>query len=131
MTLIIKEELPFAILESLDFCNCVELCNLKFIPLMINSTAISDLIMSHFCTTKAEIKALLASKLNISLIRDFLTSTNGCSIFRITAHRIAHDFKPRTTIIAMKQVICQHTFLYLTNHLHTVLLEYNIVDNIP
>lgn len=97
---------------------------------MIKSTAISDSIMSHFRTTKAEMKALLASEPNISLTGDCWTSTNGRSIFGITAHWITQDFKPRESIIGMKQVLGQHTGLNLSNHLHTVLLEYDIVDKI-
>lgn len=130
MNLIIQEELPFTTIESAAFRDFIELCNPSVLPMMVKSTSISEAIMSRFRSAQVKLKDLLASQPYISLTCDCWTSTNGRSIFGITAHWINKDFKTCEAIIAMKQIIGHHTGTNLAAHLLEVLNQYNITDRV-
>lgn len=126
--LVVEEELPFTMIDADVFRNFAELCNPLVVPHLIKSTALAETVIGHFRSTQDVIKNLLAKETHISLTGDTWTSSNGKSIFGITAHWIDTQFKPFQAIIAMKQVVGAHTGINLAQHLAEVLETYDISD---
>lgn len=128
--LVVDEELPFTIVDSSAFRNFAELCNPAVIPHLVKSTALAEAITEKFRLGQSVIKAVLSKEPHISLTGDMWTSSNGNSIFGITAHWINEKFKPFEAIIAMKQVIGAHTGTNLAAHVEEVMTTYGIKNQL-